>query len=185
MILTAKLDVQELREIAKKVRDYKDDVNKKIEIALNNIADLGIQVAYQHIGNTFGSYIEFTKNVNDENGKITAYVIGMNTAPFISEYMRDDQLVSVEVNSLFIEEFGTGQFAENPHNYPKGGRGTFPRDDGLPSKGLQDMWMFKTTDGDWIKSRGRTPRAPMHHAYIEMQQQIIAEFKKAFGGGNG
>ena len=82
MVITAKLNSASLKQAANKVRDYGNELQVKIYNVLRILAEKGITVAEQTIGN-FGKYITFSR-VSETDGMV---IVAQETSVILAEWM--------------------------------------------------------------------------------------------------
>ena len=167
-----------IQELQKQLRDYKNSLNDKCEQFVRELAESGISVAKQNVGN-FGKYITFYVKTKQDQNECTGALIAINTGIIKSEWRTQDGVKTADVNPLLMAEFGSGMKAENPMNVPGVGQGTFP---GGTHGNDPSGWWWMDLNGDWHHSRGVTPTMPMYHASLEMITKVQSIATKVFGG---
>lgn len=188
MVLTTDLSVKGLRQLKKDLRQYqRQTLPETMRQVVERLADDGIYLAKAVSRQSeFYPYVGFYKeNVAQKYGyKVSAVLVGANRIPCLKEWFRDDQLIQREVNALMMIEYGSGVGAVLGH------RGTFPRDDGNPSKGKQNAWwyatsMIKDEKGrdvyDWQMSTGEVALQPMREARDMIELECDTILRQVFG----
>lgn len=161
------LSASSIDKLIKNLKDYKKTLNKKCEIFLSKIADLGVEVAKASIvdldavftGDLYNS-IYSKKISNDGNRLIFAVIADSEHAIYV--------------------EMGTGIVgAESP--YP----GKLPAvyAQGKTIRQLADGrygWFYKK-DGQWYFTEGMPSRPFMYFTTMEMHEQIVSVAREVFG----
>lgn len=175
-VFKSDLSVKGLRKLQKELRQYQRVTFKnQLRQFVSELADVGIRIAKLNKGE-FGDYIGFVKELQDTkyNYKTKALVIGLNQVPNVVTWLKKGGAHSVEVNSIMMAEFGSGQFAVNGH------RGTFPDQ----KHAMEDEWSYiPIVDGQLKEqetSSGVNPTMPLFRASIEMQNQIETIANRVF-----
>lgn len=171
-VYSSNLSVKGLRELQKQLREYKNHIlPNNVEYFVSELSKIGYDVAYKRRGQ-FQDYISVEKKlVNSKyNYKAKAIVIVFNSAQNIVEWMRGGQVVSAEVNSVLMAEYGSGQHARN------GWRGTFPNQ----THAFEDMWFWVDLEGKKHSSRGVEPTEPIYWAYINICLEVESVAKRCF-----
>lgn len=170
------LSVKGLRKLQKELRQYQRvEFKSKLQRFVSELADVGIRMAKLNRGE-FKEYIGFVKEVRDTkyNYQSKALVIGLNQVPNVVTWLKDGGAHSVEINSLMMAEFGSGQFAVAGH------RGTFPDQ----KHAFEDEWSYiPIVDGRLMEeetSSGVHATMPMFRAYIDMKNQIETIANRVF-----
>lgn len=167
-----------IQELQKQLKDYKDSLNDKCEQFVRELADSGISVAKQNVGN-YGKYITFSVKKEQSTNGCKGILLASNTGIIKSEWRTKDGVKTADVSPLLMAEFGSGMRAENPMDVPGVGQGTFPG--GTHGKDPSGWW-WMDMNGEWHHSRGVSPTMPMYHASLEMITRIQDIAKKVFGG---
>lgn len=175
--ITVSASAKGMRELKRELEKYKTDLNKKIAICIERLADLGISVAKAN-GGEFGNQIIFTKEVEiDGQRRIIAYVVGRDKFPILREWFYHGNIKQVEVSPLYMAEFGSGWYSEPKFDNANGGQGTFPNQKHAFN---EDGWTWTTPDGETHHSYGERPTYPMYNAYTEMYMQAKRIFQEVF-----
>lgn len=169
MTIKGDLSVSGIKSIQKQLKDYENQLMHKVEIFTLMLADLGIEVAENSVGN-FGHHITFiTKDFESSRDGCQVLVYATDISRIISIWKTKEGLKSAEVSPLLMAEFGSGKYAENPKGIEGVGRGTFPRQ---KNAWKDEGWYWQTLDGEWHHSSGIAPTQPMYKASIEILNQI-------------
>ena len=106
-----------IQELQKQLGDYKNSLNDKCEQFVRELAESGIFVAKQSVGN-FGKYITFSVKTEKEKNGCKGVLFASNTGIIKSEWRTQDGVKTADVSPLLMAEFGSGMKAENPMNVP-------------------------------------------------------------------
>ena len=172
------LSVGSVREAQKQLEQYKKDLIAKCEKFCRRLADKGITVAKQNVGE-YGQYITFAIQTEP-----TAYgakgVLYATSGLVTHEWVTATGVMSADVSPLLMAEFGSGlRGAINPRAGEFGmGVGTFP---GQTHAEDPSGWWYQTLDGVWHHSYGEEATMPMTRASAEMIDQIVTTAKEVFG----
>lgn len=178
-VFEADLSLAGMRKLKKELTHYRRVVlTECLNNFVSDLAELGIEVAMENVGEPFGGYIGFKKEVMDTkyNYKKKAIVYGVNLIDFVSTWYRGTEEVSEVVNALLMAEYGSGKFADSKH------RGTFPNQ----THAFESVWrwsevpFWNATNADWIYSSGYKPTMPMYNALVEMKSQVSRVAERAF-----
>ena len=175
----ATLDVKSLNKLANDLQDYAQNIlTVKVENLVNILADKGISICYANVGQEYGSYIAFKKEVEVDGGKCTAYVIGEDTQKITRYWRKDGGTASAEISPLLMAEFGSGFKAKNPLDVSGVGQGTFPN-----QKHAFDPhgWWWTDLQGVTHHSEGESPTYPMYSAVLGLVYEINDAIYQAFG----
>lgn len=176
-VFKADLSVKGIENLKKQLIDYKSNLNKKCETFVRKLAEAGIEVAKHNTG-SFGTYITFSVKTEQNKNGCKAILIATNTGIIKSEWKTQDGVKSADISPLLMCEFGSGLKAENPMNVPGVGTGTFP---GQTHATDPQGWWYMDLNGEWHHSYGISPKAPMYHATMEIQQKVTQVAKEVFG----
>lgn len=174
--LNVKLSAKSLRNAAKEVRKYEENLKKKNQQFVNKLLERGIEEARwwaKDSSGTFGTHrmgklVTFSKEMSEETDGCSGMLIGMG----------QDVLSNISqgrsINSLLALEFGTAGLALPPqtafHGY--GGHGT-----NSEAGHENDLiwWVYvKDENGKTVpkKLSAIEPTRPLYHAAMEMLQTI-------------
>ena len=189
MEIKVNLSRRSIKAAIAKLDRYSKDLEKKNEIFVERLLDLGIQVAEEAVSkgtHDMPKRISFYKDyaVPNEHG-ITGILVGVGET-FLSRWidsMGDEH--SDEVYPLAMMEFGSAGFAlpwTNAYG-GYGGQGTFS----ISGNENSVSWYVTKIDeaGNEVRTRATAivPTMPMYHAMEEMRGQIIECARESFGGG--
>lgn len=186
MVITAKLNSTSLKQAANEVRQYGNDLAIKVHMVLIKLAEKGISVAEQTIGN-FGKYITFSR-ISETDGMV---IVAQETSIILAEWLaRNGETKKAEVSPLLMAEFGAGPHAiiwqgqdGDTSVMPDGkhvGRGTFPNQ----THAFQNSWWYMDLSGNWQVSTGIKPTRPLHNAVMELISTVDATVREVFGNGS-
>lgn len=166
------LSVKGLRELQRQLKEYKNTIlPNNVEYFVSELSQMGYNVALRNKGE-FKDYIEIEKKLVDSkyNYKAKAVIIAFNSVQNIVEWMRGGVVVSAEVNSVLMAEYGSGQHARS------GWRGTFPDQ----THAFENQWFWVDLDGTKHSSEGVKPTMPIYKAYIDMLTSIYIVGRRCF-----
>lgn len=178
-VFKSDLSVKGLRQLKKDLRAYqRQTLPNLMEQFVTELANEGVTVAKIHAGQ-FSPYLAFVVEIKDTkyNYKCTAVMVGQNAIPNIKTWFHDNELISREVNSLMMAEYGAGQFADPPKY-----RGTFPEQ----THAKEDHWWYATekdAEGKfiWHQAQGTIPTRPMLNARDAIIRRCNAVARRVFG----
>ena len=176
---TFKVDIlskSSVENLKKGLLAYKNDLHRKCQQLVVELANKGIEVAEFESGN-FGKYISFTKQIETNTSGCKAIMLATNTGIIKSEWRTQDGVKSADVSPLLMAEFGSGLKAQNPLGVPGVGTGTFP---GQSHATDPSGWWWMDLDGEWHHSAGMEPKAPMYKASIAMFEEVERIAKEVF-----
>lgn len=171
------LSEDSIQNALNKLKQYKQDILKKCEQLVSELADDGIEVGKNNTGN-FGHYIIFSKQIEPNNNGCTAIIVATETGQIISQWQTSDGIKTADVSPLLMAEFGSGWRAQPHFDDDRGGQGTFP---GQTHAFDSEGWYWRDLEGNLHHSYGITPTMPMYKAYSHMEQNIISKAKEVFG----
>lgn len=175
-VLVSDLSVKGLNNLVKQLKQYESGLQKKCEEYVKRLAESGVEVAQQNVGN-FGKYLTFTVKTNPEKDGCTALIYATNTGIIHSEWQTKEGVKSADVSPLLFVEFGTGLKAQNPKGIPGVGTGTFPGG----THGTEPGWWYMDLEGVWHYSTGLSPLQPMYKASLEITEKAIKVAQDVFG----
>ena len=173
------LSTSSIQSAINEIKRYKSDLQSKCELFVKELAQCGIQVAQTNVG-SFGKYITFTVNIEQNTYGCKAIMIATNTGIIKSEWKTKDGVKSADISPLLMCEFGSGLKAENPKHIAGVGTGTFPNQTHAEDP---NGWWYMDLQGKWHHSFGITPKMPMYKASLEITSNIIKTARTVFGGG--
>ena len=173
------------------LENYKAEINKKTEIVLNKLLDIGIECAKANSGQ-FKDFIIFRKIIEPEIDGYNGIFLAFDDQIIISEWIYHGVMKQVEVSPLLMAEFGSGQYATVKFPNMEGfvGRGTFPEQ----KHAFQDSWWWVDTNPEngipygnkgfyFHESSGTTPTHPMYQATMAMFDEITRIYREVFANG--
>lgn len=170
------LSEKSVNEAIRQLQQYKQEILKKCEQLVSELADDGIAIAETNVGN-FGRYITFSKEIKPESDGCTAIIFATETGQIKSQWQTSDGIKAANVSPLLMAEFGSGWKAQNPLNEPNGGQGTFPNQTHAFDK---EGWYWRDLNGELHHSYGITPTMPVYKAYVNIEQNILNKAKGMF-----
>lgn len=181
-VISGQLNTADITRMIKQLEDYNNELMRKCEELVNELADIGIRLAESRLsgivdestlieGNTaldFSDMVWFEKRIDPPLGDtVTGLII-----PYSQPYIKTWQGGSAQVDPLLMAEFGSGNFAIDGH------RGTFPNQ----KHADQDKWGWKEVGSDEIHwSSGVIPTRPIFYAVEEMRNEIDGVVARVFG----
>lgn len=166
------------KEASEGIRNLAKELESKVQEVAERLADIGITVAKQSVGEDYASYILFQKEIVDsKEGECTICMYADNNGEMIRQWFTKDGTRSERINAVMMNEVGSGWFAENPDGLKDAGQGTFPG-----QKHAFDIngWYWTDASGKH-HSYGENGHLSMHNAYIAMQQDIGRVVSEVFG----
>ena len=175
--LTSDLSIQGIKKLQQDLKKFEQEINRKNVIFVRRLAELGIQVSQQNVGN-FGNYIAFRKEIKDNKTNCQAIMIAYNTGHIINQWQSYGEIKTAKVNPLLMAEFGSGSNANNPMKVPGVGQGTFPNQThAFDTNG----WYWLDLNGEWHHSNGIKPSQPLYKAVKEIKLNVKSVAKQVFG----
>lgn len=184
MQIDVELSESGIEKLIKQLEDYKKSIREKNKLFLEKLAERGIEVAESAVSggtHTMPSRITFRKEIETEDGIVTAYVIGEGQ-PFQSDWVDGDgKKWSDMVYPLSMMEFGSAGLALPEQNAfgGHGGQGSFSK------RGHADDidWYVKKGTDESVKATHATaiaPTRPMYHAAEKMRSEILDVMREVF-----
>ncbi len=200
MVLRANvLSVSSLENLKKDLKAYRDSLEDKLSIFVEELLKIGIETAEQNVdaGGTYGTHemaqlgnISFRKEVTTADGKVYGIMYGSGGDVTGEWYVNDGNghytLKTDTINSMLAVEFGTaGKALPAQDGFGvSGGQGTMSRyghqnDNawyivtGLDEKGKPNEWKAATAI---------TPTRPMYKAGLAMYEEVKKAAEAAFRG---
>ena len=180
------LNSASLYKLADEIRQYADSMEVKIRQFLDALADVGISAARQHEGD-YAGYIVYSKEFDEGVLRIVAKDSQKITNTWYSSDSNNAEIRSDTFSPLLMAEFGSG--TEQVDNY---GIGRLPGSygHGGDSNGWY-WWSDEERDGEFRHagkngrnlyfSKGNKPTMPIHHAVMEMIEQVETIARSVFG----
>lgn len=178
MVIKFGLSEDSIKNAMKQLDRYEMGLRQKAKDFCLALADVGINTGYANVEN-YNGLITFSKTFTGGAGSNRPIVVmyAKKVRNVISEWYYQDEIKSVEVDPLLMEEFGSGWEARNPLGVSGVGQGTFPEQKHAFE---EEGWYWTTPDGITHHSMGVKPGQPMYHAREEMYQQIRTIARKVF-----
>lgn len=172
------LSAGSVRNAQKQLRKYQRDLIAKCEKFVVALANKGILVGQDNLGD-FGNYITFTVKIDQTRYGVKAVMSATNTGIIKSQWLTADGVKEADVSPILMAEFGSGLRANNARAKEFGmGTGTFPEQTHAEDP---EGWWYMDIGGEWHHSYGVTPTMPVGKAYAEMLDQIHSTAKEVFG----
>lgn len=174
--ITLGLSAKEMREAAKQIREYRDDLSRRCERLCQRLCEEGILIAKSYIGeSSFGKYIRLESELSPEKTGCKAVFYMEDTQKIISQWQNLDGEQSKEISPSLMIEFGAGLPAENPANIPGVGTGTYGSHGSDPGG-----WYYKDLAGVWHHANGTAARLPMYYAGKDLTGKVEKIAKEVF-----
>lgn len=185
MKITLSLKESDITQTIQRLKEAQVRIRKASDLFVERLADAGIEVAR---GNSkeYGAFIVFSKYVSlygkDDH---VAIMYAQKTTDLVRKWWKNGELVSVEIDPLLMEEFGSGFKAYVPKDLKYAdsnllsnvGQGTFP---GQTHADDPDGWSWTDENGVYHHSFGEGPGQPMYNAREAMYQQIYRIAREVF-----
>lgn len=168
--------LKNIQKTIKELEAYRDSLEEKHYIFIRSLMEIGIQMAETQLGE-YAGMIVFEKTI-DENGGI---IVATDGQKLVKTWYTDKNLTherSYEVSPLLLAEFGSGWLAD-AMEISGVGQGTMP---GQTHAFDKNGWYWYDESGEKHHSYGEKPTHPMHHAALEMMQNIERVAQEVYGG---
>ena len=175
--ITVKLDGRSISAAIEKLKQYQQKIKDNSQELVDALADIGVDVADMS-GGTYASGNSFSKTSENDGEVAKATLVGTGTEITKEWGENDNQRKSATINSLLMDEFGSGAMAEVLFDGVEGigGRGTL----NTYGNAYRDEWYWN--DRGFVEySSGEIPSHPMHNASMEMRQSAEKIAKEIFG----
>ena len=161
-------DTKSPQSAIKQIQQYQDDLQRKCELFVRRLAEVGITIIDQNISAAAG---DSDKNHNT--------YIKLNSFGSYSQAT----LVCEGKDLLFIE-FGAGvhyngNAGDSPH--PLGAEMGYTIGSYGKGQGKNDFWFYYADTGEAVMSHGMQATMPLYKAGVEIRRQILAIAKEVFG----
>lgn len=171
-----RLTRKSLNRLIDKLDSYSNSLESKMKKLVRKLADLGIKTANETmVGSEYGKYITISKEEESYDGHFNTTIIAVSQDLLVM-WDRYGETVATEISPLLFEEFGSGNFAENPKGINGVGQGTFPSQ----THAFEPIWKWKDLDGNWHESSGYAPSAPMYTASVKLASEFMKVVKEVF-----
>lgn len=174
--ISVKLDGRSIASAIRELEKYEQKLNEHSQELVNALAEQGIKTASAS-GGTYAQYNTFYSHSETGGESARATFVGSGTE-ITKEWGDNGVRKSATINSLLMDEFGSGAMAEVLFDSANGigGRGTL----NTYGNAFRDEWYWDD-DGFRTYSSGEIPSHPMHNASMEMQQSVEKYAKDIFG----
>lgn len=171
-----KLSEPSIRKAIQDLEQYKQDLNRKIEIFTEKLAQKGVKVAEQRINESPLGKKTVTLRTEAKNADGVSRVVLIATGEV--KQSKDYP----PFNTLLAIEFGAGihyNKAPNPNADKFGlGVGTFPGQ----IHAYEDYWFYWDEDKQkWLPTHGVKATMPMYKASVEIIEKVKDVAKEVFG----
>lgn len=174
------LSTESIRKALHEIEQYKEDMNRKVNLFVSRLSEYGISVAKSNTG-TFDEYITFSKEITNENDEYVGTIVMSNLGLVKSEWKVKGGTREVEINPILMSEFGSGFMADSVRGKEFGaGQGTLNTyGHAFDKKG----WWWVDMQGVKHHSWGERPNKPLFKSAFFMRRNILNIAKEVFGNG--
>lgn len=184
--IVATLSASSMQAAMQQLQDYKKNLQHKCELFCQRLANHGILVAQENLGE-FGTYITFRVDTELRPTGCKGVLVASNTGHIVSRWLvkdpdnKDQEIVKeADVSPLMMVEFGSGLRANNVRASEFNmGTGTFPEQTHAKNPG--GWWYKDADDEEWHHSYGISPTMPMWRAAMEMEDLVVSTAREVFG----
>lgn len=173
-ILKSDLSVSGIEALRKELEKYRNSLTYKARLLAEKLAEIGIKVAEEKIGESaLGKYVSIKTDITEEQAGCKAILTATGETKHSEGY--------APFNTLLAIEFGAGIYHNkipNPNADKFGlGVGTFPGQ----IHAFEDYWFYwNEKEKKWLPTHGVKATMPMHQAGMEIQQNIVKIAKEVF-----
>lgn len=164
--ISVTLSSKSIRDAIKELEKYRDSLERKNEIFVKRLKEIGINVITSKIAQ---ARTEDDKDlyIEDETKALKSVVVAR---------------IRVTGKMILFIEFGAGVFYNQGNAHPLAsqfgyGVGTYPGQ----THAEDDFWFFIDENGDKHMSHGTEATMPLYNAYREMYIQVLAIAREVFG----
>lgn len=183
MRLKAMLTSASIKQMADDLMGFKTDLQDKLRMFRERLAEKGIKVAMANVNQEFGQYILFEK-IDTDN---TSTIVARETSQILKEWLYYGIHVYANISPLLMSEFGSGSHAvywvDSQGNTSSVlsdgtpiGRGSFPEQ----RNAFKDSWHYMDLNWNWHTVSGEKPTRPMHNAVLEIITQVETTAREVF-----
>lgn len=172
-VIKGDLSSKGIQSIIDQLQDYKKDLHRKAEILCRKLAEEGLSVALENVGESpLSKTITLRIQMEPRTNGCKAMLVAAGQTKS-NDYGT--------VNMLLLVEFGAG-IRYNHTGNPKApefgmGVGTFPDQKWAFN---EDGWWYLGDDDEWHHSYGVKATMPMYNASVAIRQQVAAIAKEVF-----
>lgn len=173
-VIRGNLSSKGIQSIIDQLQDYKRDLHCKAEVFCKKLAEEGLSVALENVGESpLGKTITLRIQMESRADGCKAMLVAAGQTKS-NDYGT--------ISTLCLVEFGSG-IRLNPVDNPKAGEfgmgvGTFP---GQIHAFDPDGWYYWGEDEKWHHTYGTKATMPMYNASLAIRQQVAAIAKEVFG----
>lgn len=173
--ITVNLSEESIRKAIQELEQYKQDLNRKIEVFTEKLAQVGEKVALQNIKESpLGKTATLRTEEKNTDGVSRVVLIATGEIKQSKDYP--------PFNTLLAIEFGAGihyNKAPNPNADKFGlGVGTFPGQ----IHAYEDYWFYwDEKQQKWLPTHGVKATMPMYKASVEIIESVKDVAKEVFG----
>lgn len=172
--IRGELSVKGIQSIIDQLREYKQELNDKMELFCRKLAEAGLAVAESNIAKSpLGKTISVRINMESSKAGCKAMLIAHG------QKQTDER--GRTASTLLLVEFGAGihyNSNENPKASEMGyGVGTFPGQ----VHAFEDGWYYWGEDEKWHYTHGIKATMPMYNASVAIREKVKECVKEVFG----
>lgn len=151
----------------KEIRDYQNSLERKCEILVDRISDIGLQCV---------------KAVLSRHRSGSGATIGSARIEFSTQGSIKSASIVVESDAILFLEFGSGIKYNQSEAHPKAselgyGVGTYPNQTHAFD---ENGWWYQDDDGVWKHSYGIKADMPMYKGAMKMHNELVRVAKEVF-----
>lgn len=175
-VIKCSLSVDSIQKAIKDLEQYKQDLNRKIEIFTEKLAQRGEKIALKHIQESpLKKFITLKSEKKSSDGVHRVLLIAAGEVMQSGDYPPFSTILAVE--------FGAG-IKYNSKENPKApefnmGVGTFPKQTHAFDK--NGWWFWDVKKEEWVHSYGVKATMPMYEASVEIMNVYKEVAKEVFG----
>ena len=109
MRLKARLTSASIKQMADDLMGFKTDLQDKLRMFRERLAEKGIKVAMSNVNQEFGQYILFEK-IDTDNASV---IVARETSQILKEWLYYGENIQAYISPLLMSEFGSGSHAVN------------------------------------------------------------------------
>lgn len=176
---TADLSVKGIDGLIKQLREYEDELKRKTEQLVRELAEAGIPVIDSNMAKaTFTVDSDGVQSGSDpeHNTYVKIHTFG--------DYA--EATLVVEGRELLFIEFGAGVYYNTPVGtspHPKGGDLGYVIGSYGKGHGAQKIWGYFDDSGALVLTHGTEATMPVYKAELEIRDKYLKVARKVFGGG--
>ena len=175
--ISVDLSVKGIEKLKRYLLDYKNDLKRKLDVFVRELAEVGIPVIETNMADASYSY-----DGNIRSGSDTTHYTHIKLNSFGD--VANAKLIVEGKEVLFIE-FGAGvalntEVGTTPH--PLGSQYGFLIGSYGQGNGAKKIWGYYADSGELVLTRGTKATMPVYKADLAIIQSVVSVAKKVFGG---